>query len=75
MEPLRVCAAVGNQRFSECLRWTSLVKELILARILSTTGFINETEALQPQTIIPPLVSFAFKNSYCDRLHSLSTIN
>lgn len=37
--------------FSECLLWTSPVRELTSTQTLSLTSFIKETEALQPQTL------------------------
>ena len=57
------CVLVYTTRhFSECLLWTSPVKQPIAAQIFSISGFTRETKALQSQTILPNLVSFAFKN-------------
>lgn len=57
------CVLVHTTRhFSKCLLRTSPLKQLIAAQILSITGFIKETKALQSQTILPNPVSFAFKN-------------
>ena len=64
--PPHVCSGVRNRPLLRMPAADKPVKELILTQILSTTRFIKETEALQPQTIIPPLVPFAFKNLHCD---------